>query len=270
MSLSAEDPGSDPASKQVVLEMIKAEFPSAQKNGAGAIGSQARIEIGDDMVFLNGRDGDRLLQSWGNLPSEIDGLLMPDDGSWCITFQFSDVGYVKDDEKEEIDADAILEENREGQKEANKQRVQQGLGELEILRWVVAPNYNTQTNNLEWGMLLEDDEGSQSINHEVRLLGRHGVMNATLLCGPEQFASLKPVLDETLKGFSYNEGNTYGEYRDGDKVAEFGLLGLMGAGGAFVLWKFWKPICAGVLVVGVSVKKFFNRFFGGSSEGRVS
>ncbi len=119
-------------------------------------------------------------------------------------------------------------------------------------------------------MLLRDDTGSETINHEIRLLGRRGVMNVTLLCSPEDFSSLRPVLDSTLVGFAYTDGNKYMEYTDGDKVAEYGLLGLMGAGGAFVLWKFWKPICAGVVGIGVVIKKFFNRFTGGHNEGRIS
>lgn len=270
VTLCAQEGNEAQSEQQITFAMIKQEFPSAQNEGVGDIGSQAQIKVGEGMVFLNGKDGDRLLQSWGNLPSVMDGLLMSDDASWCITFQFEAVGYVKDDEKEEIDADAILEERKEAQKEANKQRVKQGLGSLNIERWVAPPSYNPDTNNLEWGMLLSDDEGGQTINHEVRLLGRKGVMNATLLCGPEQFDALKPVLDASLEGFTYTAGNTYGEYREGDKVAEYGLLGLMGAGGAFVIWKFWKPICAGLLVVGVGIKKFFGRFFGGQSEGRIS
>ena len=252
------------------LETTRSQFPSAQDQGVGKIGTEAQINLPEGMIFMDGRDGDKLLQSWGNLPSEMDAIVMPVDASWCITFQFADIGYVKDDEKEDIDADAILKEKREAQEAANKQRVSQGLGKLEIVKWAVAPNYNPSTNNLEWAMLLKDSQGIESINLETRLLGRRGVMNVTLLCSPEQFNDLKPVLKSTLEGFSYNKGSTYGEYKEGDKLAEFGLLGLMGAGGAFVIWKFWKPICAGLVAVGIGIKKFAGRIFGKKNEGRIS
>lgn len=274
LPLYAQDAPQEPTEKILTPEAFfagfKEAFPSAQNEGLGKIGTDATIDLSNDLIFLNGEDGDKLMQSWGNLPSPIDGLVMPVDGSWCITFEFSPIGYVKDDEKEDIDADEILEEKQDAQKEANKERVKQGLDNLNIIKWVAEPNYNSQTNNLEWGMLLRDDTGSETINHEIRLLGRRGVMNATLLCSPEEFDSLRPVLDSTLEGFAYTDGNKYMEYKEGDKVAEYGLLGLMGAGGAFVIWKFWKPICAGVIAVGVGIKKFFNRFTGGDSEGRIS
>lgn len=271
MVAQESEPNLSPEQIQQATEAyIKEAYPSAQQGGENQIGRQATLSISDELIFLNGRDGDKLLQEWGNLPAPLDGLVMPADASWCITFTFDSVGYVKDDEKDEIDAADILELKKEEQAEANKQRLSKGLDTLNIVKWTVEPNYNTQTNNLEWGMLLRDGSGEETINHEVRILGRHGVMSATLLCGPEQFDALKPVLDKTLEGFSYNSGNKYAEYTKGDKIAEYGLLGLMGAGGAFVLFKFWKPIAAGLVVVGVGIKKFFARFTGGSSAGRIS
>ncbi len=270
LGLSAFGQEAEDVSQALDFSQIKQMFPSAQNEGQGKLGTQATIDIKNDLVFLDGKDADQLLQSWGNLPAVIDGLVMPEDGAWCITFEFSSVGYVKDDEQEDIDAEEILEQNREAQEEANKARVKQGFGSLTIVSWVVEPRYNAQTNNLEWGMLLKDDEGSETINHEIRLLGRRGVTSATLLCSPAQFKDLQPVMNATLDGFSYTDGNKYGEYKEGDKIAEYGLLGLMGAGGAFVLWKFWKPIGLGVLAVGAGVKKFFGGFFGGKSEGRIS
>lgn len=264
---TAQDNSQQPVEQEISLNELKQTFPTAQDSGFGTIGIHAQIKVPEGLVFMSGMDGDKLLQSWGNLPSQFDGLIMPKDASWAITFDFDPVGYVKDDEKEDIDADEILENNQEAQKEANKQRVAQGLGELNILKWAVPPNYNTSTNNLEWAMLLEDSEGNQTINLETRLLGRHGVMSATLLCGPEQVEGLKPTLNTVLEGFEYKAGSKYGEYQEGDKVAEYGLLGLMGAGGAFVLWKFWKPISAGVVVFFVAVKKFAGRLFGSKQEG---
>ncbi len=253
------------------FEDIKELFPSAQKEGDARIKNYATLNLKDDLIFLNGHDGDALLQSWGNLPSELDGLVMPTDASWCITFSFDPIGYVEDDEKEELDADEILEQKQSAQKESNKDRVRSGLGNLNITGWSVKPQYNSETNNLEWGLILKDDDGSTTINHEVRLLGRKGVVNATLLCGPEQFDALRPVLASTLRQFKYTSGNKYAEFAEGDKIAEYGLTGLIVGGGAFVLWKLWKPIGLGIIALGAGIKKFMGRITGtGSSNGRLS
>lgn len=243
----------------LTFAQIKEIFPSAQDTGYGNVGQHAKINLKDGLILLNGSDGNKLLESWGNLPSQLEGLILDSTGTWCITFEFDNIGYVKDDEKEDLNADEILKAKKEAQEESNKMRQQQGLGNLFIQGWSTEPNYNPDTNNLEWGMMLRDDSGVMNINHEVRILGRHGVMNATLICSPEEQTRLLPTLRKALASFEYNSGNKYSEFKEGDKIAEYGLTGLIVGGGAFVIWKFWKFIVAGVVALGAGIKKIFGK-----------
>jgi uncharacterized membrane-anchored protein len=151
-----------------------------------------------------------------------------------------------------------------------------GLDELEITGWAVPPRFNDQTKNLEWALILKSKEsGNITINHNTRLLGRRGVMEVTLMCSPEELQGLLPGYQKILEGFSYTQGETYAEYKSGDKIAEYGLTALVAGGGAYALAKsgllgklgliFAKMGKAAILVVVgvfVAIKKLFSKLFG--------
>ena len=72
-------------------------------------------------------------------------------------------------------------------------------------------------------------------------------------------------------------GSKYSEWRSGDKVAQYGLTGLITGGlvvGAaklgilsklgVVIAKFAKVIIVGILALGAAIAKFFKGIFGGS------
>ena len=64
-----------------------------------------------------------------------------------------------------------------------------------------------------------------------------------------------PESKKLLTGFEYISGERYSEWRTGDKIAEYGLAGLVAGGAAAVLIKsgllakFLKPIILGIAVV---------------------
>ena len=54
-----------PESQALTYSQIKEVYPSAQEKGVGKLGTQATIELKNGLIFLNGHDGDKLLQGWG-------------------------------------------------------------------------------------------------------------------------------------------------------------------------------------------------------------
>ncbi|WP_346189891.1 DUF2167 domain-containing protein [Rubritalea halochordaticola] len=249
---------------QLLIQEIRTEFPSAKLDGTGALGNNAEIEVREELIYLDASDAQKYMQSIGNLPSDMSGMLLDKNEEWFVTFTFDPMGYVKDEDKEDLDANKLLSQLQESQKKANEIRGQQGKPKLYITGWKTPPKYNEQTNNLEWGLLLRDDQGQTLLNHDIKLLGRKGVMSAKLVCDPEQFSALEPKLANVLEGFNYTAGNKYSEYKEGDKIAELGLAGLIAGGGAFVIWKFWKQIAFGVVAVGAAAKSFIGKLFGRS------
>ena len=196
--------------------------------------------------------------------------------TWFVIFEFDESGYVKDEEKAALDADAILATLREGQAEGNKERRRRGWEELTLDGWVRAPYYDEETNNLTWAVSVLAS-GDTSVNHSVRLLGRRGVLKADLVTDPAGFAAALPTFDGVVESTIFVPGQKYSEWQDGDKVAAYGLTALV-AGGAGVaaaklglFGKLWKVIVgsAKLLIVGlVAVGAWLKKLFSGRSDER--
>jgi uncharacterized membrane-anchored protein len=242
-----------------------------------ALGSVAELALPQGYVFLSASDTRTLQEAMGNVPDGREvGLVAPasDDESWFVVFDYNDVGHVKDDEKDKIDAPAILKGIKEGTEEANKVRAQKGVSAIHVVGWQQAPTYDERTHNLTWGILGRDDQGGRVVNFNVRLLGREGYVSATLVDDADKIGAARPHLDRILDAFSYKQGNRYAEFRPGDKLAKYGLAALVAGGAGAVAVKtgllagLLKILAKGgkaivVLVVGAvaAIGRFLRRIF---------
>ena len=247
------------------------------REGTGKLGTMAEVAIPKGYRFTSSSGTQKMLQMYDNIPSSNElGMLTTEGlGPWII-FEFNDVGYVKDDDKDELNADKLMETLRAGQEEGNKRRREMGVGELELLGWAVPPRYNAQTHNLEWATRIRSkDGGGESINYNTRLLGRKGVMEVALVCAPDEMDNLMPEYQRIMTGHKYITGESYAEYRAGDKVAQYGLAALV-AGGAAVaagkmglfaklstlFAKLGKGIIVVIVAVGAALKSLLAKLFG--------
>ena len=69
---------------------------------------------------------------------------------------------------------------------ANEERKRLGMSGIHTVGWHVPPHYDLTSKRLEWGVRLRGDGGGQIVNYTIRLLGRRGVMHATLVSDPER------------------------------------------------------------------------------------
>jgi uncharacterized membrane-anchored protein len=114
------------------------------------------------------------------------------------------------------------------------------------------------------------------VNFNTRLLGRTGVTSAVLMYGDD--VQLKDIIGDfraLMSGFTFKDGQRYSEFRDGDKLAEYGLAALVAGGGValaaktgllaklgLVLAKGGKAIILGIVAVGAGIANFVKRIFG--------
>jgi uncharacterized membrane-anchored protein len=248
------------------------------------VGDQvAEMDIRKEYIFCDGEKANMLMELWGNSTSdETVGLLSPNDldetdtvaaeKGWVLLFEYSPVGYVSDEDQDDIDPDELLESITEGTEDYNEYRMEKGYPPLQVLGWKREPYYDPQTNNLSWS-ILGASEGEQFVNHNINLLGRRGFMSVTILCDVDKLdAAIDEVNDILENDFRYLEGERYHEFVEGDKIAEYGLAGLVlaGAGAGAVklglfaqlgkfLAKIWKFLLIGLVAIWAAIKKLFKK-----------
>lgn len=248
-----------------------------------ALGKTAEIKLPDGYFFIGPDSLDRFYELTRNSRSgnEVGVVLSPND--WTLFFDYDDVGYVKDEEKDQLNADKLMKSMTENQAAANEARKGRGWDEMQLKGWATPPHYDQKTNNLKWAFnLASSQDGFKEIwvNGNIRLLGRGGVMNVTLVSDVPVFKQAEIEADQLLAGgFSYVAGQKYAEFKAGDKVAQYGLAALVLGGGVAAAAKLgllaqigvffsksWKLVVAALVAVGVAIKKLFNKITGARPE----
>ena len=195
----------------------------------GKIAGRASMVIPANHGFLGAADTSKFLTLMRNLPRTDSYTFAPNDLNWFAIFDFEDTGYIKDDEK--IDADAVLQSLKEGNARGNEERKRRGFPVLNLDGWFVPPHYDTNSKRLEWATKLSSD-GGVSVNYRIRLLARAGVMSAVLVSDPDSLDKDIRAFKVALNDFTFDPGQRYSEFRTGDKIAEYGLTGLIVGGAA--------------------------------------
>ena len=231
----------------------------------GDLGSTAQVKVPEGYLFVGANDTRTIMEANHNpITGREMGFVAPAGEDWFAVFEFDDVGYVKDDDKDSLDADALLQNIKDGTAQGNQERIKRGWPTMTILGWETPPRYNDITHNLEWAIKAQSS-GAPVVNHNTRVLGRGGVMEVTLVTDPALLAETMPKFKAMLEGFEFKQGQRYAEFRAGDKTAAYGLTGLIVGGGAAVALKtgafkwIWKAVVAGVAGIAALAKKLFSR-----------
>jgi uncharacterized membrane-anchored protein len=246
--------------------------------GNAPVGEQAELKIPEGYVFTEGPGTRKMLELMQNPTSGSElGLFTPMNFEWFIIFEFSSIGFIKDAEKEKLDAEEIIDSIKKGTVESNKEREKRGWPTIEIVGWQTPPFYDKAANNLQW-CIKGAVRGQPIVNYNTRLLGRQGVMSANLLVAPAKVDATLPTVKKLLEGFSFKEGKKYSEYKSGDKLAEYGLAALVVGGAAGIaaklglfgklfalIGKAWKLVAAGIVALFAGIASLFKKLFGRKS-----
>jgi uncharacterized membrane-anchored protein len=238
-----------------------------------SVAGNSTLAIPAGYLFLDAANTSRFEELNENVPSGKEVMVAPKSLQWTAYLLFEESGYVKDNEK--IDAPAILKALQEGTERENEERRKRGWRTIHVTGWTIAPAYNTETKRLEWATDLKADDG-EGVNFFTKILGRRGVTTVVLATSPDRTAASVADLDKVLTGYQFNNAESYSAWRPGDKVAEYGLAGLIVGGAAAAAAKtglfkglfkvilagaaaLWKVILAGVAVVAGAFRSLFKR-----------
>jgi uncharacterized membrane-anchored protein len=229
---------------------------------SGNIDNRATITLIKDNYFLGEEDTKKFLKINGNPESPGNYTLFNPLESWFAIFSFSPEGYVKDDEK--IDADALLKVLKENNAKGLEERKKEGLPPLYLDGWYTPPHYDKENKRLEWATKIHDKDNNIVVNYTTRVLGRNGYMNVLLVSEPSTLDRDIKSFKAALKKFDFNNGERYAEWREGDKVAAYGLGALVvgGAAAAVASKGGFKFLWAIALAAFAGLVGIFKKFFG--------
>jgi len=195
----------------------------------------AQLIIPEQYLYLDAPNTTKFLELQHNLSDGREVMIAPRTLQWQAYLKFSDEGYVKDDEK--IDATALLKTLKEHTENANVERQRRGWSVVHLVDWATPPVYNTTTKRLEWATILESQDQRRDVNFSTKILGRRGYTSVIMVTDPGNLSEAEHSLDTVLTGYAFNPGETYADWRSGDKVAKYGLAALIVGGVAAVAAK---------------------------------
>jgi uncharacterized membrane-anchored protein len=239
----------------------------------------AQLDLGTTFRFLDAKDATTYLTKvLGNAPEAvegIDGMIMPtaEGEQWFAVVQYAPDGHINDGDAATIDYDDLLKDMKEASAESAKELRAQGFRGAELLGWAQKPFYDSTAKKLYWAKALQfDGQPNQTLNYNVRILGRVGYINVDIVDRIDQLEKINAQMPAILSTVNFTKTNTYGDYVQGtDRLAAYGVAGLVAGGilakagllkGLLVfLAASWKFIAVFVLGAVAAVRRFAGGLF---------
>ncbi len=239
----------------------------------------ASLNVPENFRYIGPEETQRFLEvGWGNPDgSGTLGMLLPTDVAlfdtegWGVVITYQEDGYVSDEDADKIDYEGLMTDMKDSTKEANEEREKMGYEPVTLVGWAAAPRYDADAKKMYWAKELQfGDNDVNTLNYNVRILGRKGVLVMNAVAGMPQLAQIEKDMNQVLAFTEFKEGYRYAEFDPGvDKVAAYGLAALIGGkvaakvgllaklGGFLLVFK--KFIVVGLAAVGGTLAKVFRR-----------
>jgi len=198
----------------------------------------ATINVPAGFKFLDSKEAKFVVEDlWGNPPSDLAplGVIFPansgatDTGGYAFIVKFEAMGYVKDHDADKIDYDDLLKELKEASAKDNIERKKAGLVTMDLLNWASKPYYDKDKKVLHWAKEFSvEGAEAHTLNYDVRVLGRKGVLNLQAVATMDQLDSVNAHINDVLAMVNFNDGHRYQDYDSNvDEVAAWTIGGLV-------------------------------------------
>jgi len=272
LSLSASGPEIPVDSLKLMQEQIEKSLN--YETGKITLGQNlAVMQVPTGYRYLSAKQSQYVLsQLWGNPPdSSTLGMLFPEnqgpfsDNTYAIEINYSEEGYINDDDAEDLDYNDLLKEMQQDARDANPARAQAGYPTVELIGWASPPFYDTKSHKLHWAKELKFQETeSNTLNYNIRILGRKGYLVLNVIGDISVLPAVKKNIGPVLASVNFTEGNRYSDFNpDVDQVAAYGVGGLIAGkvlakvGFFALILKFWKLIIGAVLAAYYYIRREF-------------
>lgn len=279
VAANAQSPGEDSSalnldSFEVYLDSVEKTF--TYQHGTIKLGENiGTLQVPAGYKYLDAVQAERALtEVWGNPEGQATlGLLLPENigvttvGSHVFNIEYEEIGYVKDDDADDIDYKELLEEMQKDAVTENEERQKEGYESIAIVGWAAEPHYDAEKKVLHWAKEIKfGDAESNTLNYNVRILGRKGVLILNAISDISVLPEVNKNIPKVLNSFTFADGNTYADFNpDVDQVAAWTIGGLVAGkvlakvGFFALLIKFWKVIALAVAGGATALWKRFRR-----------
>ena len=196
----------------------------------------ATINVAPGFKFLESAEAKIILEDvWGNMPGEAPlGLIVPATSSaslcdYAFILEYEDIGFVKDDDAKDINYDELMTEMKNSNGDANVERLKAGYESMFLVGWASKPFYDENRKLLHWAKELQEGNSEENtLNYDIRILGRKGVLVIRALSEMSNLDSVKAAIDPMLNMVSFNPGNQYKDFDSNtDNIAAYTVGGLV-------------------------------------------
>jgi uncharacterized membrane-anchored protein len=198
----------------------------------------ATVNITEEFKYLDAEQSRRLIVDlWGNPPevaADVLGIIFPADAGvvdypFAFVIEYDPMGYVSDSDADEIDYSELLSSMMKDDVQENEQRRAAGYSGLELLGWASPPYYDKDRKVLHWAKEFRaDDADGNTLNYNVRILGRKGVLIMNAVADMEDLGAVQENIPAVLSMASFNEGFAYADFDSSvDEVAAWTIGGLV-------------------------------------------
>lgn len=201
-------------------------------------GGFAQLQVPEGYFFLGPEDAEKVLTTaWGNPPDQElplgmvfpSGLTPMHGGGWAVLIEWDPIGYVSDEDANEIDYSELLAEMQRNTRDTNRWRRENGYKPIELVGWAAPPHYDAVGRRLHWAKELKfDDNETHTLNYNMRVLGRKGVLVMNFIADMEVLPAVEKALPDVLALATFKDGARYGDFDASiDEVAAVGIGGLI-------------------------------------------
>jgi uncharacterized membrane-anchored protein len=235
-----------------------------------------KINIPEGFKYLDAVQAEKVLvEIWGNPrnPGMTLGMILPKnkallgDSGYVFNIQYNEIGFVKDDDADDIDYSELLSDMQKDAVEENKSRQAGGYEPISIDGWAAKPFYDKDRKILHWAMDIKfGDAEVNTLNYHIRVLGRKGILVLNAIAPIPSLPLVQNDIHHVLNIVQFNDGYRYKDFDPSiDQVAAWTIGGLVAGKllakvGLFaVILKFWKLIAIAVAGIGAAIWKRFKR-----------
>lgn len=289
MPIASATTAPSPAAEQAAIAAQQAaagRLTKTMKRQTGTVHiavANADLNLGDAYYFVGPEEARTILVDvWRNPPGAATGVLgmvFPKgksftDNTWSAVITFEDTGYVSDEDAKTIDYNEMLANMKAADEEQAPATRAEGYPAGILQNWAQAPTYDATKHSLVWARDIKFDGMPQdTLNYDIRLLGRSGVLSMNILADMSQLAEVREAAKTFANVGSFRTGARYADYNAStDKKAEYGIAGLVAAGGAAavakkvglfaILAKFGKFILIGAIALFAAFRNAIGGLFG--------